>query len=261
MLFDVRQGMNPSILRLSALLFLAQPLPADDLPTMVAESGSKEVDALVAQLVSRRPHPFPPSGPIPDHFREKHQLSLLGRYSTKEVSEAIEKLERLGPAASPYLLSHLDDDRYSYSTTLPSTAGEDFSGWIMVTVGKVARDIITGGFESGWLYKWRDGPNDTGFPPPQFSDFLETQGGLKKWVAASSKKPKAEVFSKFIDWCIDTERGRGFRTKDDGSRLLARYEEWKLEVEQDGAGQPATRPQSKSEGSYKPQPESEGRSR
>jgi hypothetical protein len=35
----------------------------------------------------------------------------------------------------------------------------------------------------------------------------------------------------------------------------------KLEAEQAGTGQPATRPESKSEGSDKPQPEAEGRSR
>ena len=36
---------------------------------------------------------------------------------------------------------------------------------------------------------------------------------------------------------------------------------FKEDVEQDGAGQPATRPESKSEGGDKPQPESEARSR
>jgi hypothetical protein len=36
---------------------------------------------------------------------------------------------------------------------------------------------------------------------------------------------------------------------------------WKSESEQDGTGQPATRPESKSEGSDKPQPEAEERSR
>lgn len=250
--------MNPGIFRLSALLFLAQPLPADaadDLPTMVVESGSKEVDALVAQLVSRRPHPFPPSGPIPEALRNEPQLRFLGQYITMEVAEAIEKLKRLGPSASPYLLSHLEDDRYSYSTTLPSWIGEDCRGWIMVTVGEVARDLITGGFESGWLYKWREGPKDGGFPPPQFADYLKTQGGLEKWVAANSKKAKAEVFSKFIDWCITTERGRGFRTKEDELQILARYEEWKLKVAQYGTGQPAA-VRSKPEGNQKPQPES-----
>jgi hypothetical protein len=35
----------------------------------------------------------------------------------------------------------------------------------------------------------------------------------------------------------------------------------KTKAEQDGAGQPATRPESKSDGSDKPQPKSEGRSR
>ena len=38
-------------------------------------------------------------------------------------------------------------------------------------------------------------------------------------------------------------------------------EEWDVEAEQAGTGQPATRPESKSEGSDKPQPTSEGRSR
>jgi DNA-binding transcriptional regulator of glucitol operon len=44
------------------------------------------------------------------------------------------------------------------------------------------------------------------------------------------------------------------------NRLVAIYNPHK-EAEQDGTGQPATRPESKSEGSDKPQPESEGRSR
>ena len=54
---------------------------------------------------------------------------------------------------------------------------------------------------------------------------------------------------------------------DDGDRLLQRIFEClkqaadTTKAEQAGAGQPATRPKSKSEGSDKPQPESEGRSR
>lgn len=234
--------MNPIIFIFSGLLLLAQPLSADDLPIMVVESGSREVDALVAQLVSRRPHPFPPSGPITDQFRKENRMSpLLGKYITKEVAEAIVKLERLGPAASPYLLSHLGDERYSYSTTLPSMVGDDFSGWIVVTVGDVAREVITGGFESCWLYKCRAGPNHVDFPSPQFHDYLEAQGGLNQWVAANSKKSKAEVFNQFIDWSIAIEKARGFPTRDDEKQLLKRYNMRKLKVEQDGAGQNATR--------------------
>ena len=45
----------------------------------------------------------------------------------------------------------------------------------------------------------------------------------------------------------------------DGAVVLANPE--KIEAEQAGTGQPATRPESKSEGSDKPQPEAEGRSR
>jgi hypothetical protein len=44
------------------------------------------------------------------------------------------------------------------------------------------------------------------------------------------------------------------------TRQLYRTGEWK-DAEQAGTGQPATRPESKSEGGDKPQPESEGRSR
>ena len=210
---------------------LALPLSAEDLPIIVAESGSEEVDALVAQLVSRRPHPFPPSGEI----RDEHTVPGIGNYITKEVGEAITKLEQLGPGASPFLLVHLDDGRYSYSRSLPSTVGNSYSGWIMVTVGDVARDVITGGFESGWLYKWRDGPDGAGFSPPQFSDFLKTQGGLMRWVAKNSKKTKPEVFNEFIDWCIATERDRGFQTEEAEKKLTGRYEARKQKVEQ-GAG-------------------------
>lgn len=45
------------------------------------------------------------------------------------------------------------------------------------------------------------------------------------------------------------------------SRLLARIAATKQEAEQGGAGQPATRPESKSEGNDKPQPDSDGPSR
>ena len=43
--------------------------------------------------------------------------------------------------------------------------------------------------------------------------------------------------------------------------LVAPSPEQENQAEQDGAGQPATRPESQSEGSQKPQPEAEGRSR
>ena len=46
-----------------------------------------------------------------------------------------------------------------------------------------------------------------------------------------------------------------------GSKTLSAPTEMDQEAQQAGAGQPATRPESKSEGGDKPQPESEGRSR
>jgi hypothetical protein len=48
----------------------------------------------------------------------------------------------------------------------------------------------------------------------------------------------------------------------EGRKLLDKIEDTrKKQAEQDGAGQPATRPESKSEGGDKPRPEAEGRSR
>jgi hypothetical protein len=58
---------------------------------------------------------------------------------------------------------------------------------------------------------------------------------------------------------IDTEKNQSYL--EDGLKLAARLNEITKEAEQAGTGQTATRPESKSEGSEKPQPESEGRSR
>ena len=49
--------------------------------------------------------------------------------------------------------------------------------------------------------------------------------------------------------------------RDHHARTVSILNRYKPEAEQAGAGQPATRPESDSEGSDKPQPESEGRSR
>lgn len=249
--------MKIPILALSAVLIISQALCADDLPIMVPDSGSKEVDELVVKLVSHRPNPFPPSGRIPKNFQDKSQLPFAS-YITNEVERTIRKLESLGPASSPYLLVHLEDDRYSHNITLPSRVGPN-SGWFTVSVGMVIRDIVTGGFESSWVYKWRIGSKGAGFPPPQFSDYLQTQGGLKNWVKQNSKNSKAEVFVKFHDWCIGIERQRGFESKEDEKWILTRYEARKTELEQD-TDQAAIVPESKPEDKEKPKPEAEGRS-
>jgi hypothetical protein len=55
----------------------------------------------------------------------------------------------------------------------------------------------------------------------------------------------------------DRVRDECAKVQENVVRLLSKYED----AEQDGSGQPATRPESKSEGSDKPQSESEGRSR
>lgn len=53
----------------------------NDLPVIVADSGSKQVDGLVAELVSRRPAPIPMAGSVPKELQEK--VPKDGRYATE----------------------------------------------------------------------------------------------------------------------------------------------------------------------------------
>jgi hypothetical protein len=77
------------------------------------------------------------------------------------------------------------------------------------------------------------------------------------WLLTSNYKTKwpvvhPEKFDQGEDWQRDTiEKLRNLL------RTIIR----KMNAEQAGTGQPATSPESKSEGSHKPQPEAEGRSR
>jgi hypothetical protein len=88
----------------------------------------------------------------------------------------------------------------------------------------------------------------------QIDDFLtrESQATLKanypiKWVSYSGSGEGTCVLVRRTDY------------SDELARFVSNLETRK--TEQDGTGQPATRPESKSEGSDKPQPEAEERSR
>ena len=69
-------------------------------------------------------------------------------------------------------------------------------------------------------------------------------------------------------YLMDVQAGKGIDSRFDPQKEVLKLSTQhaalvftKSDSEQDGAGQPATRPESKSEGSDKPQPEAEGRSR
>ena len=86
----------------------------------------------------------------------------------------------------------------------------------------------------------------------------------RTYVARALKSVASDVSSERRDEYIKLAEAYEKRTLN-GAKLMLESEKVRLlnlkEAEQAGTGQPATRPESKSEGGDKPQPESEGRSR
>src|SRR5438477_8181416 len=83
-------------------------VPAAGYSISVAASGNEKVDALVRQLVSQRPAPYPSGYSDPPDA-----VVFADRYSTPEVEAALKGLKEMGPAVFPVLVKHLGDDRYS----------------------------------------------------------------------------------------------------------------------------------------------------
>lgn len=217
----------------AGLLFLILTVSAmgiEELPVVVADSGSKEVDELVAGLVSRRPAPISIGAKIPRPLRQK--VMFMSRYATEQVESSIQSLNQLGPASFPHLLAHLDDERYSYSTLLPSRVGAG-NGWMNQSVGEAIYQVLSK--ELCWAggYKLRDGPDGKSFPAIGFGEFVETRGGLRKWVAEASRKSRIEVYTEVIDWCVAEERKRGFADSDDEKRIMGNLDAKRKAIEQD----------------------------
>ncbi len=85
---------------------------------------------------------------------------------------------------------------------------------------------------------------------------------LRHWRARKRKEPGYR--NGFDYWTIDNPVVESITrvTRDDVAKFPEPLDKDKpTQTEQDGTGQPATRPESKPEGSDKPQPEAEGRSR
>jgi hypothetical protein len=94
----------------------------------------------------------------------------------------------------------------------------------------------------------------------RFLAFLTKDGDL--WVGANWQLSLRPIQNEQVEWYVTDEQRYPMRFQkfdDVVAEVLAAIQ--KQQSEQGGAGQPATRPESKSGGSDKPQPESEGRSR
>ena len=118
------------------LISSVMAVQAADTPVKVEDSGSPEVDALAAQLVSARPAPYPSGS-----SQMMAQADWGVPYMTAEVGNAIVKLKAMGPDIFPALVKHLKDDRYSFS--------DISAAWLNFTVGDAITEVLSDGHEIG----------------------------------------------------------------------------------------------------------------
>jgi hypothetical protein len=207
------------------LLGSALPLLALDLPLTVEDSGSKEVDALVLQLVSTRPAPHP-SG----YTEMTAEEDAAVPYMTSQVSNAIAKLKAVGTTGLPALIKHLRDDRYSYSTVVAS--------WDNRTVGDAVLDVVSDGHYMVSGYKVRQSPSGSA-PYLSFKDYLDARGS-EHWGSWARSQTRLSIQLDFIDWCVSREQERGFTDEAQRKEVLASYDQARKEArkqysEPDGA--------------------------
>ena len=226
---------------------------------LVNETGSKKVDALVAQLVSRDPPPHA-AGTV---SRSASQQLISGLkndiWATEEVRNAMAKLNAEGPPAFFYLVQHLKDERYSYSAFYP-TDPPNFL-WHNRKVSEAVIDILANGLNRMQIYKSRISPTGLICTQPTFQQYMDAEGTALVWAQKVASNSRSQVDRAFIDWCIEREKSWGFETPEEQRDILGQYNLKRGEAAQDGTGQPATSPESDSEDGDKPQPEAEGRSR
>jgi hypothetical protein len=194
--------------------FLSVCTRAEDLKPLVEDSGSKEVDALVLKLISQRPAPFPNS-----YWGPEIDLTLIP-YETPEVSNAIVKLKAMGPKIFPALITHLRDDRYSFS--------DISAAWLNFTVGDAIVEVLSDGHYMYSGYKFRHTPSG-GNVYLSFKDYIETKGP-EKWAEWAKDKTKGDIQMDFIDWCVTKEKERGFTDAAQEKRLMQTYERAREQV-------------------------------
>jgi hypothetical protein len=185
-------------------------IPAGGYPIKVEDSGNKEVDALVCQLVSQRPSPYRDGETdLPT------DVVFTNRYCTPEVEAAFKRLKEMGPPIFPALVKHLHDDRYSYGTVIEA--------WNSCTVGDAIVEVLDDGQHMHCGYKFRDGPAGHGCGYFSFYGYLRDRD-VDKWAGWAKNKSRFEIQSDFIDWCIRKENEVGYISDKQKTDLLTRYE-------------------------------------
>ena len=198
----------------------AFPLLASDFPINVEDSDSKEVDVLVVQLVSARPAPHA-SGYTGMTVEE----DMAGPYMTTQVSNAIAKLKAMGTSIFPALVTHLRDDRYAFSSIC--------AAWDNLTVGDAVVQVLSDGHDMFCGYKFREAPSGSvGYL--SFKDYLRAREP-EKWAAWAKNKSRLDIQLDFIDWCVSTEKGRGFVDDAQRKQILGTYDRAREDVRKEYA--------------------------
>jgi len=194
---------------------LSMQVSAADIPAAVEDSGFKEVDKLVLQLVSTRPAPYF-SGYSATTAKEDGAVP----YMTSQVSNALVSLKAMGPAIFPALVKHLRDDRYSFS--------DISAAWDNLSVGDAVVEILSDGHEMFSGYKARKTPSGSAVYL-SFRNYLNAQEP-EKWADRAKSKTRLEIQFDFIDWCVLKEKERGFLDEAQRKHILDRYDEAREQV-------------------------------
>ena len=179
------------------------------------------------------------------------------------INSAGSSLSHLGRDAWPVLLQHLDDER-------ESVPAREVSG--PYDVGHQCYCILSGqvvNLPKGYIKaKTREGKDGKGRMTPGL--YYSFSPDLKNWLHERREWTLTRMQLEVITNVLKENDEIGYANNEDRDRIrglllehikLLESKQAKEIAEKSGAGQPATRPESKLEGNDKPQPESEGRSR
>jgi len=194
-------------------------IPKGGYPVSVEASGNEKVDALVCQLVSKRPAPYRSGYSDPPIA-----VVFADGYCTPEVEAAIKKLQEMGPTIFPALVNHLGDDRYSYS--------EVVAAWDNCSVGDAVVEVLDDGHYMHCGYKFRDTPSGSDGGYLNFDGYLRARGA-EAWAEWAKSKSRLEIQMDFIDWCIARENERGFIDEAQRKTILGHYETARQEVKKE----------------------------
>jgi hypothetical protein len=194
-------------------------IPKAGYPVAVEESGNEKVDALVRQLVSKRPAPFRSGYSDP-----AEAVVMANRYSTPEVESAIKSLKEMGPKVFPALVKHLGDDRYSYSGVV--------AAWDNYNVGDAVVEVLDDGHYGYSGYKYRKTPSHSDGGYLSFDLYLRARRA-EEWAEWAKTKSRLEIQMDFIDWCIVKENERGYIDEAQKKEVLEQYESARQEVKKE----------------------------